>query len=68
MIRAFKSEKIKVCNQIQPGVNMPTDPLKDVSEIAKAAAEITKNVPVYEDDLQSAAKQVGLLWRRLARQ
>ena len=60
MIEPFKSEKIEVNNQIQPGVKMPTDPLKDVSEIAKAAAEITKNVPVYEDAFQPAAKQVGL--------
>src|SRR5437660_3060641 len=32
---------------------------KTTSELAKAVAEITKNVPIYEDALQPVMKQVG---------
>lgn len=38
---------------------MSSDPLHDTAELTKAAAEIIKEVPIYEDALQPVAKQIG---------
>lgn len=38
---------------------MASDPLHDSAEIAKAAADIVKTVPIYQDAIQPVAKQIG---------